>query len=355
MTRSGLVSPLAACAVSLACAAGGGPASAGAASPEAPSRTGSPAEPPAWESPLARDHPLAGRIYDVGAGRFVSEPELLAQLAGRRFVLLGEKHDNPDHHRLQARVLRELVEAGRHPGVAFEMLGVQVEPALERFRDRSPPSLAAIREAAHWDESGWPEWRLYAPIFRVALEAQLPIAAADLSDGQVRAIRDGGLDALDPELRARLGLDEPPPPGRRRALAAAIREGHCGYLPERGLDRMMAVQRARDAHLARSLVDLARTPRTGGAVLIAGAEHVRRDRAAPVHLEQWAAAGSIASLAFLEVRDEHTDPALDLAGRFGPRVPFDFVWFTPRLDDEDPCETFRPQLEELHEEMKADE
>ena len=27
------------------------------------------------------------------------------------------------------------------------------------------------------------------------------------------------------------------------------------------------------------------------------------------------------------------------------RLPFDAVWFTPRLDDEDPCERFREQLE----------
>lgn len=341
----------------LACAAAGGPASAAEGSAAAPSETEAAAGPPAagagaWESPLGRDHPLAGRLFDVAAGRFVQETELVERLAGRRFVLLGEKHDNPDHHRLQARVLHGLVRAGQRPGVSFEMLGAQVEPALERALERSPPALEAIREAVRWDESGWPEWSMYAPVFRAALEAELPIAAADLSEKQVDAIRHGGLDALDPEVRSRLGLDEPLSPERRSALAEVIRAGHCGYLPEHGLDRMIAVQRARDAHLARSLLDLAERPDAGGAVLIAGAEHARRDRGAPVPLERRAGAASIASLAFVEVRDDHTDASSDLAERFGSPVPFDFVWFTPRVDDEDPCEKFRSQLEKLHEGLK---
>jgi hypothetical protein len=33
------------------------------------------------------------------------------------------------------------------------------------------------------------------------------------------------------------------------------------------------------------------------------------------------------------------------AARSGPG--FDLIWFTPRVDDEDPCEKFRDQLEKL--------
>ncbi len=37
---------------------------------------------------------------------------------------------------------------------------------------------------------------------------------------------------------------------------------------------------------------------------------------------------------------------LVLAGPF----PFDYVWFTPRVDDLDPCEKFEKQLEGLRKE-----
>jgi uncharacterized iron-regulated protein len=79
-----------------------------------------------------RDHPLAGRVWDVAAGAFLSEAELIAKLSAANFVLLGETHTNPDHHRLQARIVAGLRAAGGFQAVAFEMLDRSQAPALAR-------------------------------------------------------------------------------------------------------------------------------------------------------------------------------------------------------------------------------
>jgi len=42
----------------------------------------------------------------------------------------------------------------------------------------------------------------------------------------------------------------------------------------------------------------------------------------------------------VEVRDEWTRPA-DYEAAFGGPLPYDWVWFTPRMDDVDPCARFR--------------
>src|SRR5687767_16011942 len=54
------------------------------------------AEPP--PAGLGHDHPLTGRIWDVAGARFIITEALVARLAPARFVLLGERHDNADHH-----------------------------------------------------------------------------------------------------------------------------------------------------------------------------------------------------------------------------------------------------------------
>ena len=72
-----------------------------------------------WKSPLGRNHPLAGRIWDVSSDRFIDRETLVERLARADFVLLGERHDNPDHHMLQAEVLRSLIAVGRHPAVGI--------------------------------------------------------------------------------------------------------------------------------------------------------------------------------------------------------------------------------------------
>ena len=79
--------------------------------PPGPARAGAP-----WITSLDRDNPLVGRLYQPSARTFVDESTAVAALRKARFVLLGEKHDNPDHHRLQAHLLRQLIgPAGTRP------------------------------------------------------------------------------------------------------------------------------------------------------------------------------------------------------------------------------------------------
>ena len=105
---------------------------------------------PAWQSPLHRDHALVGRIWDVAAARFVGAVDLYASMSQATFVVLGENHDNPDHHVLQARVLAALVAAGRAPAVAFEMLDTSQQPALDAYVREHPGDAAGLGDAVGW-------------------------------------------------------------------------------------------------------------------------------------------------------------------------------------------------------------
>lgn len=298
-----------------------------------------------WQSALGRDHPLAGRIWDVGAGHFIGAPALVERLARARFVLLGEKHDNPDHHRLQAWVLRALIAAGLRPAVGFEMFTGDDAAALARYRAGRPADAAGLGTAVGWDRTGWPPWPLYQPIADAALAAGLPLVATNLSPATTQAMARRGMAALEPSLIARLRLDAPLSPQMRAEMAAEIRESHCHMLPEAMLDNMIAAQRARDAQIAERLAAAARPH---GALLIAGDGHVRKDRGVPAFLALRAPGAATVSLAFLEVQRDETDPEA-YAPAFGPGpFPVDYVWFTPRVDDVDPCEKFRAPLERLH-------
>lgn len=300
----------------------------------------------AWQAPLGRDHPLAGRIRDVAAARWIDEQELFTALARADLVLIGERHDHPDHHLLQARIVEALVARGRRPAVAFEMLHADDAPAVAAAiagPGNTAARAAALRAAVAWDESGWPAWELYAPVFEAALAARLPIVPANLPRSEQHALRHGGRAALPAARRAALGLDAPADPDEHAALVEQIREAHCGHAPEARLERMVDAQRAWNAELARALAAAARAADGGGAVLIAGNEHVRRDRGAPRWLARFAPDARVAAVGLLEV-----DPAEPDATP-GAAAPFDYVWLTPRLDLEDPCEKYREALERMGE------
>jgi len=303
----------------------------------------------AWQSPVERTHPLVGRIWDVNEARFLDGPELIDRLASHRFVLLGEKHDNADHHRLQARIVEGLVAAGRRPAVAFEMLSVDLGPVLTETLAQASVRSDTVREAVRWDESGWPEWKLYRPIFEAALRAHLPIAAADLGRSSSESIHRHGLGGLGPTVLVRLGLDAPLSQAQRQAMASEIWEAHCGHAPEHLFERMVDMQCARDAHLAREIVEASLLPHADGAVLIAGTGHVRRDLGVPIHLVRLAPKAAVASVAFLEVVPGQSSPEQTFGDRPDVTAPFDYVWYTPRVDDRDPCQTFRERLHQMHE------
>jgi uncharacterized iron-regulated protein len=72
-------------------------------------------------------------------------------------------------------------------------------------------------------------------------------------------------------------------------------------------------------------------------VLIAGTGHARKDRGVPGDLARLGEK-SVVTLAFAEVEHGEVDPAHYGTFWHVPTPPFDFVWFTPRATDDDPCE-----------------
>jgi uncharacterized iron-regulated protein len=171
------------------------------------------------------------------------------------------------------------------------------------------------------------------------------VVATNLSPVVARAVGQSGGEALDAALAARLGLDRPLAADMHRTMAEEIRDAHCGYAAEPRVEAMIIVQRARDAQMAESL---AAAGQQDGAVLIAGAGHVRRDYGVPMYLATKAAGATVISLAFLEVSRDTLEPLAYAAGFRRQTLPFDYVWFTPRTDDQDPCAAFQEQLKKLH-------
>ncbi|HZZ85116.1 MAG TPA: ChaN family lipoprotein [Anaeromyxobacteraceae bacterium] len=285
-----------------------------------------------WKSERHRDHPLVGRIWDVKQARFVDQAALDAAVAGADFALLGETHDNPDHHLLQARLVRAAAASGRHPAIAFEMLDTGKQAALDAAARKKPASADAVGAAVQWDKSGWPAFALYRPIFAAAVEEDLPLIAANLVRKEVQEVVTKGPAALSPDLRR--AVEAPMEPEALREMREEMAESHCGKLPEPLLDPMVLGQRARDAQLAESLS-------TAGAsrpvILIAGTGHVRTDRGVPWYLPPAARARKLVSVALVEVLKDGCTPEAYAKDYTAAALPFDYVVFTPGAEREDPC------------------
>ncbi len=297
-----------------------------------------------WVSALGRDHPLSGRIWSPSQSLFVSSDQVRAQAAEADFVLLGEKHDNEDHHRIQAWVTGQIFAQGRRPVLAFEMITDDQTQALGDAIARRPRDATGLGAALGWERSGWPAWRQYRPIAQAALDAGAPILPAGLSRPTIRAIGKEGARALGERREKLLALDKPMPDELTKPLRRAIVEAHCGQLPATMIGPMTTVMQVRDAHMAGVLIEGASMAGRDGAVLITGKGHARLDYAVPFHLRRLAPGRRILSIAMIEVAPDETGPA-SYAARFSAKaLPYDFVWFTPYPEREPPCERFADQL-----------
>ncbi|NKB58581.1 MAG: hypothetical protein GKS00_19805 [Alphaproteobacteria bacterium] len=300
------------------------------------------AEIPAWRTALSTAHPLVGKIWRTDAAEFVAPAILIKQLTVADYVFLGEKHDNPDHHRLQAWILESLVAAGKRPAVVWEMIDEEKQAAIDSYMASATRDADGFGKAVDWDRSGWPAWQEYRPIAEIALASGLPMVAGNLPRKTVREIGRGGLAALSAARRARLGLDQSLSVAASDAMLNVVTKAHCDLMPRTALGPMVDVQRARDAVLADNLVRA--KIRAGSAVLIAGGGHARHDFGAPNTVAVLAPNARIVTVTLIEVEDGETDPTR-YASRFSAAtLPFDFVWFTPRANDRDYCAELRERF-----------
>lgn len=296
-----------------------------------------------WQSPLQREHALVGKIWDARAGQFVTRAQLAERASKSRFVLVGETHDNADHHTLQAAVIDMVTAAQRQPALVFEMIDSSRQAAVDGHLQAAPDDVDGLGQVLKWDSSGWPPWAIYRPIFASALGARLPVVGAALPRARAMELA-RGKSQLPDELVARYRLTEPLPGALHEQLLAELKASHCGHMPDAMMAPMAGIQRARDAIMADGLISRATT---GGAILIAGGGHVRNDRGVPWYLVQAGQAeADILTIGMVQVSTEAAAPA-DYAGRYDGSLPFDYVWFTPVANDIDRCAELEKQMKKM--------
>ncbi len=318
-----------------------------------------------WQSRNYVSHGLVGTLF-TGTGRPTSTARLLKQARLTKFILLGEAHDNPDHHQIQAAIIDALADKDHRPSVVFEQVPQRLASEVTRYDLKIDPNLENFGRRLEWEDRGWYEWKIYQPIAMAAAQNQLAMFAGNLDRELTRAISKSGLKALTGEQVESFALDKPLPPVNAKELTEELEQSHCGMMPERALPAMTNVQRARDGSMAQAMI---KADQGFGSILIAGNGHVRKDRAVPHVLYQLLPGGRVISLGkmtsstgqeqdimvkvlnshnlvlgLIEVDDERPNFE-DYALQSSDGTPlYDFVLFTPKFDLTDHCAALREKF-----------
>lgn len=282
-------------------------------------------------APHSRSVPagLEGRIWDVRAGAFITRQALEQRAAQSSYLMLGELHDSAEHHRLQLQMLQALqARATRaeatasaegpapRPVLAMEQFDTEHQAALQAAQAAGVRDAEQLADAGRLDRQGW-AWPAYRDLVAHAGTHRWPLVATNLSRERARDI---ALGRSTPSLPA---ADA----GQLAVLEDALVRGHCGHrLPAPQMARMVAAQRARDAHMAAALREARRQGQP--VVFIAGMGHVRRDMGVPRYL---ADATQALVVGLVEIQ------AGLLAPGDYPLAGLDIAWFTAPTPRTDPC------------------
>ena len=259
---------------------------------------------------------IIASIGSVGAKEITKDN--LASLPTADVVILGEVHDNAQHHIGQS----EAVLAIRPTAVVFEMLtpmqAAKITPQLLKDQD-------ALKATLDWDASGWPDFALYYPVFEALGGAKVYGAAR--SRDEVRRAFDEGAAAVFGQKAALFGLEQPLPTDQLEQRMQEQFEAHCDAMPLEMMGGMVEAQRFRDAAFAAVVVQ-AFEEVGGPVVLIAGNGHARTDWGVPAMLAAGAPDLSVLVVGFVEAPAE-------------AEHPFDLWVVTEPAVREDPCLAFK--------------
>lgn len=266
----------------------------------------------------------------------MDQAQLYRALTAADYLVLGEIHDNPHHHRLQAELLGHFSDS--HPGevsVGFEQLNRDQQASLDTFLEQNPADAVALAEAVSWRDSGWPDFAIYQPLFSAALQRDLPIVPLMFAAATTREVMQRGVAAALPAAAMdRLRPDTLLSAGERQQVEREMQDAHCGKLPESMLPAMVDVQIARDAFMAHRIEQTA-----GRAVIITGNGHARRDRGIPAFLQRLRPEAHVVVVTLLEQSETQTAEA-QMREQARPDIA-DFTLMTPAHPRDDPCLAFQ--------------
>lgn len=134
--------------------------------------------------------------------------DAVAALAKNDVVLLGESHDDAEHHRWQLSTITVLYCTRPNMVIGFEMFPRRVQPVLDRWSNDE------LSEAAFLTEVDWPRiWgidvALYLPIFHFARMHHLSMIALNVDRETNRRVAAQGFGAVPSTQRENVG--EPVP------------------------------------------------------------------------------------------------------------------------------------------------
>jgi len=308
---------------------------------------------------IKRKDPLIGKIINTKTNKAMGFESLIKDLSLYDVIYLSEKHDNPEHHHIQERVIRELIEQGLTPTLGFEFFSMEDTPDLLNFVDSGKAAHsekiekiieADLRKKLRWDSQTDKMWNYYYSLLKIAKKEKLPVAGIDLPETLKKRITRKGIKGIS-SLEKEQVFTTPFSDGSYKDYMFSIFKAvHCGMGNKKMQARLYGTWVARNDKMALSITRLYKH-RKGPIVIIIGGGHTEYGLGVIDRVEKIDKTIKQVNIALKEIRVSPSDLLeyvlpLELEG-YNKVPPADYLWFTQRVSYADPCEEFKKSLQKM--------
>lgn len=227
--------------------------------------------------------------WSVPGGGRIAAPEILGRAAKAQVVLLGESHDNADHHRWELQTVAALAALRPKLVLGFEMFPRRVQGALDRWV-AGELSEEEFLKTADWSRVWGYESAFYLPLFHFARLNRIPMVALNVERDFVRMVGSKGLAAVPPEKRE--GISAPAPAGEaylERLFATYTqhpeKQEPAPARTDPGFRNFVEAQLVWDRAMAQALADAAARNPDALVVGVMGSKHIAHGDGVPHQLQ----------------------------------------------------------------------
>ncbi len=250
-----------------------------------------------------------GLIYSSAPDIFLQWPELIKAVSQCKIILAGESHLNLRHHELQAKLIEDLVQAGKKVIIGMEFLD-RGQSYLPTSHDKSQALPNAQHSLAFFEQTDWfnkvgYSYRYYQPIVEMSQRYGIPMYGLNIPRAVVHQVAQSGLQSLKPQDRALFGEVKTDYIQHRYLIQRIF--GKSSISNPAIFERMYEAQCVWDCAMAYSIQQiLADLPDDAVLVVIVGSGHVIYDLGIPLRLLEFGIS-NFTSIVFHELEKEEPD------------------------------------------------
>jgi uncharacterized iron-regulated protein len=218
--------------------------------------------------------------------RVLNNGKVIKYLSQQQVVLLGERHDNADHHRWQLQVIEGMYTLRQDMVIGFEMFPREVQPVLDKW------VAGKLSESEFLKQSNWyGNWSFdptfYLPIFNFARINHIPMIALNVNRSLFNAVQRKGWAAIPHDQREGITDPAPPPRAYLEMLARSFVQHQPGArgrnekpmkefsaAEKKGFKRFVQGQQLWDRAMAQGIADAARRDNAPLVVGVMGSGHM---------------------------------------------------------------------------------